>query len=357
MLEGHGHRALAYHAGMEQGLRSRRQDAFLQEDGIVMVATVAFGMGINKPDVRFVVHADMPGGIESYYQEIGRAGRDGLPADTLTLFGLDDMVFRRRQIAEKDSSEEHRRIEHRRLAAMLDLCEIAPCRRQALLGYFDEDSKPCGSCDLCRTGPQLQDATVAAQKVLSAVARTGQRFGAAHIADVLTGEATETVRRLGHDGLKTFGAGRDEGRGRWMTRVRQLFAAGLLEEADAEHGGFRLTEAGEDLLFGRATISLRDPPAASRLRRERGAEKTGRFAEMDETAAAVFDRLRALRLEIAREEKVAAFMIFPDRTLIDMAQLRPADREQMLLVQGVGERKLARYGAAFLAAIAAGPGP
>jgi len=350
-LSGKGHRALAYHAGMEADARARHQDIFLQEDGVVIVATVAFGMGINKPDVRFVVHADMPGGIESYYQEIGRAGRDGMPAETLTLYGLDDMALRRRQIAEKAISDEQRRVEARRLAAMVDLCEIATCRRQALLGYFGEAAPVCGGCDLCREGAALYDATREAQMLLSAVARTGQRFGAAHLADVLVGDASEAVRRHRHDALKTFGVGRERSRRDWMATARQLFAAGALAEA-GEHGGFQLTERGEDILFGRAGIELRKLAPAAGGRRSRRAERESRADALDAATRALFDRLRALRLDLARAEGMAAFMIFPDRTLQEMARKRPATLAELGEVHGVGERKLARYGAAFLAAIA-----
>jgi ATP-dependent DNA helicase RecQ len=350
-LSGKGHKALPYHAGLDQGTRARNQDLFLQEDGVVMAATVAFGMGINKPDVRFVVHADMPGGIEGYYQEIGRAGRDGLSADTLTLYGLDDMALRRRQIDEKNLGEERRRVEHRRLSAMIDLCEAATCRRQSLLAYFGEESGPCGRCDLCSGHAALEDATLEAQKVLSAVARTGERFGAGHLADVLLGEVTDAVRRHGHDALKTFGVGRDRSRRAWMTKVRQLFAAGALAEASEEHGGFRLTDRGEDVLFGRERIELR-AVSETEERRTRRSERGTRADGLDEATAALFERLRALRLTIAREEGVAAYVIFPDRTLIDMAQLKPRSPADMRLVQGVGAAKLARYGDVFLEAIA-----
>ncbi|WP_375460099.1 DNA helicase RecQ [uncultured Enterovirga sp.] len=354
-LSARGHNALAYHAGLDATLRSRRQDAFLQEDGVVMVATVAFGMGINKPDLRFVVHADMPAGIESYYQEIGRAGRDGLPADTLTLYGLDDMVLRRRQIDEKDVGDERRRVEHRRLAAMFDLCEVAACRRQSLLAYFGEESGPCGHCDLCQAEEPLQDATIDAQKILSAVARTGQRFGAAHLASLLVGEATDVIVRNGHDQLKTFGIGQNRDRRAWQGTIRQLFAAGALGETSEEHGGFRLTEKGEAILFGRQRIALRGLAQRSTAsRRPRGEARANRLDGLDETQSQLFEQLRKVRSSFAKQEGVAAFIVFPDRTLIDMAKRRPQTLADMRAVEGVGDRKLVRYGAAFLAAIQEG---
>lgn len=346
--------ALAYHAGLDAETRSRRQDRFLQEDGLVMAATVAFGMGINKPDLRYVVHADMPGGIESYYQEIGRAGRDGLPADTLTLYGLDDMMLRRRQIAEKEVGPERRRIEERRLAAMIDLCEVAVCRRQSLLAYFGEASEPCGHCDLCEEAQPPVDATVDAQKALSAVARTGQRFGTAHLAALLVGEKTEAIERLRHDELKTFGVGQDRDKRAWQATIRQLFAAGALAEASEEFGGFALTERGEDILFGRERIALRPLPArVTASKRRRGGEaRVNRLAGLDEEQTRLFEELRAVRSSFAKDEGVAAFMIFPDRTLIEMATERPGDRTELRAIQGVGDRKLLRYGDAFLDVIA-----
>mgnify|MGYP001809666881 CR=1 FL=1 len=349
-LSASGRRAVAYHAGMDSALRAKNQDIFLQEDNVVVAATIAFGMGINKPDVRFVIHADLPGGVESYYQEIGRAGRDGLPADTLTLYGIEDMAFRRRQIDDKAVSEAQRRLEHRRLSAMIDLAESATCRRQALLAYFGEESGPCGACDLCQGGAALGDATREAQMVLSAVARTGQRYGAGHLIDVLRGEATEAVQRQGHDTIKTFGVGKARSANGWRTLIRQIFAAGALTEASEEHGGFRLTEKGEAILFGRETIELRqveDAPARPR----RQASRESRADGLEGEAASLFEALRALRREIARDEGVPAYMVFPDRTLIEMAELRPASREALRSVQGVGERKLSLYGDAFLDAI------
>jgi ATP-dependent DNA helicase RecQ len=349
-----GHRALPYHAGMAQRDRDAHQDAFEQEDGVVVVATIAFGMGIDKPDVRFVCHADLPANVEGYYQEIGRAGRDGLPADTLTLYGLDDMRLRRLQINDSDAPEARKRIERQRFNALIALCEAPTCRRQTLLAYFGEASGPCGHCDLCRAGASRFDATIEAQKLMSAILRTGERFGAEHLIRILTGEAGEAIHRHGHDRLPTFGVGRDRDADAWRSILRQIYAAGLIEPAADGHGGWSLTPRGREVLGGRARILLRVPGPAKAARRPGRATGdgagAGAFVDADVDADLVA-ALKRLRLAIARAEGVPAYVVFPDRSLIEMAAARPATLADLARVHGVGEAKLARYGRPFLDAI------
>jgi ATP-dependent DNA helicase RecQ len=346
-----GFRALAYHAGMDKADRSRNQDAFLQEDGLIMTATIAFGMGIDKPDVRFVMHANLPKSLEGYYQEIGRAGRDGLPADTLTLYGLDDMRLRRVQIEEGDASEEQKRIEKQRLNALISLCEAPRCRRQTLLAYFGETTEPCGNCDLCIDGVEVMDATIEAQKALSAILRTGERFGTEHLIAILIGEDSDRVRQFNHDRLPTFGVGKEHGRQAWRSIFRQLYAAGIINFDIASYGRWTATDRGRSVLKGASRVELRREsmaPAAKPASARKAAAPARDLAPEDRR---LFEALKAERLRLARQESVPAFVILADRSLLDMVHLKPEMRDQMMLVHGVGQAKLEKYGDIFLGVI------
>ncbi|SEM64685.1 ATP-dependent DNA helicase RecQ [Roseovarius tolerans] len=339
-----GHNACAYHGGMEADARRHVEHRFNSEDGLIVVATVAFGMGVDKPDIRWVAHADLPKSIEAYYQEIGRAGRDGAPAETLTLFGPDDIRLRRSQIDEGLAPPERRMADHGRLNALLGLAEALECRRAALLGYFGEVAERCGNCDLCETPPETFDGTEAVQKALSAILRTEERFGAGHLIDILLGNATDKVRARGHDSLPTFGVGRDMDRRGWQGVFRQMMGHDLVRPDPERHGALVMTEAARPILRAEAPI---------RLRRE-VAQRTPRPAAralVSEEDAPLLSALKAKRRALAEAAGVPAYIVFNDRTLIEMAETRPANLDAMARVGGVGATKLDRYGADFLEVI------
>jgi ATP-dependent DNA helicase RecQ len=352
-LSQRGHQALAYHAGLPAEARTRHQDRFLREEGIVVVATVAFGMGIDKSNVRFVAHLDAPKNLEAYYQETGRAGRDGLPANAWMAYGLADVMNLLRLIEASDVDERQRRIERQKVEALIGFCETVSCRRQALLGYFGErDHPPCGNCDNCRDPVASWDGTVAAQKALSAVYRTGQRFGAQHLVDVLVGNATERVCRLGHDRIKTFGVGTELDRAGWLSVVRQLLAQGhLLPDPDG-HGGLVLAPCAGEVLRGSREVRLRSEPPRDRAGGRRKTAAKSAAAALDTAAQALWEALRAWRLDEARRQELPPYVIFHDATLIEVARRRPASLEILADIPGIGRSKLERYGAALLAVIA-----
>ena len=352
MLNHQGYDALAYHAGMDAPRRAAHQDRFMTDAGVIMVATIAFGMGIDKPDIRFVFHADLPGGPEAYYQEIGRAGRDGAPADVLMLYGLKDIGMRRGFIENEDAGPERKRREHQRLTALLAYCEAATCRRRLLMAYFGETVAPCGYCDVCENPADTVDGAEAGQMALSAVHRTGQRFGAAHIVDVVRGAATEKIRQFGHDRLPTYGVGADKGAREWQGIVRQLVAAGFLGIDIQGYGALRITDLGRQLLKGQADFRYRPDLAAS------GAAKKAKKAkapppELAPASVPLLAHLKQLRLQLAKAQDVPAYVIFSDKTLIDMAGRQPRDEAAFGEVFGVGEAKRRAFAEPFLAAIAA----
>ena len=342
-----GLNALAYHAGMDTAVRTRHQARFLREDGIIMVATIAFGMGIDKPDVRFVAHLDLPKSVEGYYQETGRAGRDGAPADAWMAYGLADVVNHRRMIEASEADDQFKRVAGAKLDALLGLCEATTCRRVRLLGYFGEASGECGNCDTCLEPPQVWDGTVAAQKALSCAFRCGQRFGAGHLIDVLLGNETDRMVQWGHRELTTFGIGKELDKKQWQAVYRQLVAQGLLTVDHAGYGALKLTPASRAVLTGGQTVHLRQ---AQEPRRVRGAPKnTGAATALDGAARERWERLRSWRASIAKEHGVPAYVVFHDATLAELARECPATLDALGRISGVGARKLDRYGADLLA--------
>lgn len=341
-LREEGFDALPYHAGLPADIRAKHQRRFLREDSIVMVATIAFGMGIDKPDVRFVAHLDMPKSIEAYYQETGRAGRDGAPATALLLYGFEDVVKLRQMTSNSEGNEAFRRAEQERLNAMLALCELATCRRQILLRYFDDDlPEPCGNCDTCITPPQTWDATEAAQKALSCVHRTGQRFGVQHVVDVLRGEKTDRVNTMEHHKLSTFGIGTQLSQTEWKGLFRQLAALGYLD-VDREFGSLLLTENCRRLLRGEINIELRKDAKITTKRSKRQA------IEVDHDDLPLWHALRQCRRRLSEEYGVPPYVIFHDASLKHMLEVRPQNTQQLLQVSGVGDAKAQKYGQYFL---------
>ena len=353
-LNGHGITALPYHAGMELTQRTRNQARFLREDGIVMTATIAFGMGIDKPDVRFVAHLDLPKSIEGYYQETGRAGRDGAPANAWMAYGLQDVVQQRRMIDESDADETFKRVLGVKLDAMLGLCETLTCRRMRLLEYFGQAATPCGNCDTCLTPPVSFDATVPVQMLLSTVYRVDQRFGAMHVLDVLRGIASDKVRQWGHDRLSTFGIGQDRTEAQWRAILRQSIALGLVTVDHEAYSALKLTNAAKPVLRGAQPVQLREyqkPVKAKRAGAGTGKAKGYVESDLAPLEQVIFDKLRWWRVETARKHNVPAYVIFHDATMREIAKAQPRSLVALRGVSGVGEKKLETYGEEIVAQI------
>jgi ATP-dependent DNA helicase RecQ len=352
MLQQKGYAAVAYHAGLSAESRSDAQDRFMTEKGIIVVATIAFGMGIDKPDVRYVFHADAPGTLDAYYQEIGRAGRDGADAEAHMLFGLGDIQMRRRFIDGDGGDQDRKRREHKRLDALLSYCETPDCRRQALLGYFGEFSKPCGNCDVCLDPADRVDGTPEAKLIFAAIHATGDRFGAIHVVDVLTGKANDKAVSLGHDRTAAFGSGKHRTRTDWQSFIRQMVGAGFLTLDVAGFGGISVSAKGRAVQDGTAVFRYRPDLVRGAKRAERK-ERAATAPQADPRADQLLVRLKALRLRLAKARGVAAYLIFSDKTLIDMANRVPLTKWDFGAVSGVGAAKQEQFGDIFMKEITA----
>ncbi len=346
-----GTRALPYHAGMEKEDREAHQNTFMTDPGVVMVATIAFGMGIDKADVRFVFHVDLPGSIEAYYQEIGRAGRDGAPAEAHMLYGLSDIRMRRKFIEDEDASDERKRREHKRLDALLGYCEAPECRRTTLLDYFGEKTEHCGNCDVCLNPSERIDGTEDAQNILATVSGSGERFGSAHVIDILQGTATEKITQWGHDELPAFGVGAGRGKNEWRGLIRQMVATGFLRLDIAGYGGLATTGKGRALMRGDGIFLYRMDTLAPLRAPSKRSRDAAPGPVLSDSQAALMNALKSLRLQLAKERGVPAFVIFPDRTLFEMAQQRPRTIEEFSRINGVGAVKLRDFSEPFLKVI------
>jgi len=346
-LRTEGYKALPYHAGLDPDIRAANQNTFIKDDGVIIVATIAFGMGINKPDVRFVAHMDLPKNIEAYYQETGRAGRDGLPAIAWMIYGMQDVALQNQMIEDGESPPQQKRIEHQKLNALLGYCEAATCRRQILLNYFGDAHAPCGNCDTCANPPKTFDATIPAQKIMSCIYRTGQRFGGKYIIDVLIGSTgDERISKFGHDNLSVFGIGTDLDPKQWQSIIRQLAAFGLIRTDMGSHGELKITDTGMAFLKDKSTIALRlDEKPADPIRAAKA--KTDALLDTDDDRS-LLASLKAVRLSLAKAQNLPPYVIFHDKTLIEMVMRKPATIQDLAQISGVGSAKLEKYGAEFL---------